>query len=195
MRFISRKILIASSVAALGLGAYGVNAAPMAVLTASITSIGALNATNVAPMNFGSWLMTGAGGGGEELVFVKSPVTGVVVATPGATSTAVSIVANAIPAQQTVQITGGTADEDGLEIDVTYDNLQNFADTDAVLSAITYNTATETGSNALTISTPATVTIVDGTVAEPVYFGGTVTVAGAIASGANTATIDVTYTY
>lgn len=191
MKRISNKLLLAAGLIALASSAY---AAPMATLNASITSIGALNATNVAPLNFGSWLMTGAGTGGEELVFVKSVATGAVSVTPGATSTAVSIVANAVRAQQTVDIPGGTSTEDGLIIDVTYNNLVPFGDNNAVLSDIVYQTANQ-AATPMTSGVAYPVTIAAGATPEPVYFGATITVDGAIPNGANTASIDVTYNY
>jgi len=190
MRFISRKILIASSVAALGFGAYGVQAAPTATMTANFGVVGALSATQVAPMYFGTWQMAGVDA--VNTVILQLDTNDSVTADVSAGTATATKIREGTSGEQTVEIEDGTDTEDLLVI-----NMQHGAITDntagAALSAITYRTATEAES-VLTLSTDDDVTIVDGGTPEPVFFGGTFTITDQIV-GTASSTFVVTYSY
>lgn len=189
------RLFTAMSAIALGVGfTTPTHAADNATVTATLSSVGALVATNVAGMDFGKWFFNNPGANPNDIVLVKSPTTGVVTNTDNGTGTSTVVVANTTRAEQTVQITGGGASEDGTVVNVQHAAISNFGDTDAILSAITYQTASE-GPTTMTPTTNYPVTIADGTAAESVYFGGTITVAGPVTAGANTATFLVTYSY
>ena len=194
MRCLYLKTISAVGAIALGLGFIpGVlNAADNATVTATLTSVGALDAQNVAGMNFGTWYLNVTNP--DTVTLVKSPTTGAVADTPAGAATSTEVVANTTRAQQTVAITGGGATENGTVVQVQHAAITNFGDTDAVLSAITYQTATE-GPTTMTATTNYPVTIVAGATPEPVYFGGTITIDDPIPAGANTATFVVTYSY
>lgn len=197
MKLSQLKMAVALGALALsiGVGVQNTNAADNATITATLTSVGALDVNNVAGMDFGTWFFGGTlGANPNDVVLVKSPTTGAVADTENGTGTATVVVANTTRAQQTVAITGGGASENGTIVQVQHAAITNFTDTDAVLSAITYQTASE-GPTTMTATTNYPVTIVAGATPEPVYFGGTITVSGAVNSGANTATFNVTYSY
>jgi hypothetical protein len=187
-----------SCIAAVGALLFGftavdpVKAAPNATITATLTSVGALAATNVADMNFGTWFLV-PGAGSIDLV---KATTGGITANVSGGATATQVVTNSTPAQVTVAITGGGASENGTVVHVTRGAITDFASApDATLGSITYRTATQSGENALAEATPENVTIVAGNTPEPVYFGGTVTVTNTLPNGADTATFDVTFSY
>lgn len=162
-------------------------------ITASIAAVGTLDVLKVADMDFGSWIINSPDGA-NGVVFVKD-TNGDVIATPSGGGSATEIDAVAVPAQLTVGIVGGTAATTNVVVDMFYDNVTDFPGPSGLaLSAITYRTATQNAENALTISTPAPVTIVSGAAVEPVFFGATIT-ASAPVSGNNTATFDVTFAY
>lgn len=171
-----------------------VEAAPTATVNVTLRTVGALTATVVDPMAFGKWNINSTAG---SIQLVKATTGGVTASGATGGATAVALATNATPAQVTVAIDGGAdPDEDATVVQLERTAVVDFAGGILALSDITYRTATEVGENVLAV-TPATedVTIVDGATAEPVFFGGTITATGTVASGDNAASFDVTFSY
>ena len=191
------KATVAIGAIILGFGfAMPAKAADNQTITATLTNVGALDVLAVAQMNFGTWYIINAGPAGDVIQLVKATTGGVSVVDAGAGS-ATSIVSNSTPAQLTVGIDGGLAGMTNTVVDMVVTGPTAFSDNDAVLSDLTYRTATENAENPITADGLAThpVTIAVGNVPEPVFFGGTVTIDDALNTGALTSTFNASFAY
>ncbi|MCB1538999.1 MAG: hypothetical protein H6865_01580 [Rhodospirillales bacterium] len=178
----------------------GLGLAPMAVVraadnvnvSATVTILGALTATKVADMAFGTWYYA-AGSTASTLV---KDTAGTVTATPGTSATLTSVAANSTPAQVTVQIGGGSASENNTTVHMSVGALGAFTDnTHIALSSTTYKYGAASEASVTPGGAAVNVVISDGTAAEPVYLGATITLTGTAATGADTASFNVAFAY
>lgn len=188
-------ILATSAVAGLAFLAPSVQAASTATMNVTVDSIDAVAVTKLNDMNFGRWLLTHDGAGGD-IVITLDPEDNSATAVTGGTSTAQQIAGTSRSGRLQVVIPAGINNYD-LDMIVA---VAPTAFTDAAAFSIdnlTYATASQTGSNAITINSPETVTVITGgLVGEVVSFGADLTVAAQpVANGIDTASFDVEFTY
>jgi hypothetical protein len=197
MKLFQMKTTVALSALLLGVAVAGpVLAANTATMTASVRSIGALDANNVTDMNFGALAITAQPSAGNTITLVKSSLTGVVTKTDNGTAASNHNLSSLARARQTIQITGGGSGENGTIVNMQHGAIGAFTNAAVLaLDNITYSTASQPETT-MTPSTNYPVTIVTGSAAESVYFGGRVTVSDTFTAGtADTATFVVTYAY
>lgn len=192
MQFKSLKAVALATTAVMALS-FPINsqAADNATVNAVIEAMPALNVIKVSNMDFGRWILTHDGAGGDIVLLMDT--AGNVTPTAGGTSAAIEIDTNASTAGRLdVLLPVGL---NAYALDMTVAAIVDFADAAYTLSDLTYTTATQAGQNAITAdgTTVHPVTVVTGGVPEIVNFGGTITVTatptpGVDSDGAFTAT-------
>lgn len=157
----------------------------------TFTVASGITAALVNPLDFGTWVVNH--GGADTLTITVAPMAGAPTFTPGGvvapTSKLVNITPPATAGQATVTVPAALA------LTVELDSITPFAQADLTLGTVRYATTTEAPTT-MTVGNLYPVTVLAGATPEPVYFGGTVSIAGAIPNATyNDATLEIIFAY
>jgi hypothetical protein len=185
--------LATTAVMGLALIPSSTQAANNAAMTASIEAVDAVSVTNLNNMNFGKWLLNYDT---NDIVLTMDPLTSVVTPTTTAPSTAAQLSGTSRSGRMAVELPSGI---EQYVLDMTVSTITDFADTAYTLTSLSYATATEAVATITadgTTTHPVTVIHGGATSDEVVYFGGVITVSGAVTPGVdNDATFTATFNY